>query len=327
MQLLGGTSNFATPRTPFSARDGGTRLQTSARHILKPQVGVTAMRSALGDIKPAWEGANFSARSSASTATAFTNPADLQRASQPYHVGRARIRDQLRLALETPDEAVQLRRLEQTLNSPVGRYDGDMQLEMMKASEQATDIAQRLHATKTDLPAWKQDPFADPKRSRSGKKAKPTPAPENEKNSVQKEVAEEVAEEIPGDFDSEEADAAALRIQSVYRGRKDREVVAARRNQIEANGPTEEADERAAAEEQLQMGELGDDADAAALRIQSVYRGRKDREAVAALRDQIEKEEEAAEIAAYEAEMDAAALKIQAVYRGNAARKGMNGEP
>lgn len=316
MQQMGGASNFSTPRGPFSAvdrprvRDGGASLQTSARHILKPQVGVAAMMSALGDIKPAWEGAKCSARSVASTTTSRLSSDEEQRCSMPYHVGRARVRDQLRLAFETPDEVAQLRRLEHALHSPVGRYDRDMQREMEKAIGQAADISQRLQATKTNLPEWTRDPFLDPNRTKTVVQGQAKAKLKTDtSNAVAK--SETKQEEFEDDCD---ADAAALRIQSMYRGRKGREAVASMRVE---SGPDGEPD----IDDSL---DLDEDADAAAVRIQSVYRGRKDRETVAAMREEGGEVDPPDDAALCDPEMEDAAIKIQAVYRGGATRKAKN---
>merc|ERR1740139_2132285 len=80
------------------------------------------MLSALGGVKPAWE------QQQPATPRREGMPVSLVQdlggsATRPYHVGRARARGQLSRALETQNDAAQLRRLQQCLQSPVTQND------------------------------------------------------------------------------------------------------------------------------------------------------------------------------------------------------------
>jgi len=220
-------------------------LSMSARHILKPQVGVSAMISALGDMKPLWEQRSLTARSSAGTPTTPTprssrtprTPVRPGQSAPGYHVGRMRVREQLSTALGTQDEAAQLRRLEQALESPA-RYDKGCRQNLKKASDTAALLSRRFCAFEAEEAAAAAPPPAARVREIVSREEAP-PA-----------VVADGGEELPEGAQEEQPalgeDVAASRIQNKFRERKERER------------------ERRKKEEQE---------DAAALRIQTLYRG------------------------------------------------------
>lgn len=259
-----------TPRAPPSAaarlglggRDAGASLQLSARHILKPQVGMSAMRAALGDKKPAWEQPALSPRAAAPPPTCE----DKGVAKQPYHVGRARARGELRLALGTLDEAAQLRRLDQALKSPVVEFETALAKDVAKAGDAAAMLSDRLRAQEDvsakaslgDYAQWAQL-LVPAGAGRPARAAAPGAAAA---------AADAEAEELLND--GEAADA-AVKIQCVFRGRKDREEVESRRRQ------KEEAEEAKKAQEAQEAAEL----EGAATKIQATFRGKAARSAMA----------------------------------------------
>ena len=129
-------------------------------------------------------------------------------------------------------------------------------------------------------------------------------------------TAEEMAE-----LEGPDAEAAALKIQAVARGRQARKELAA----LRASGELTQAEAEEA--EFIEIMPEGPEAEAAALKIQARARGRAARKEVAAMRAAGElSQEEAKAVEAIEEmpegpEAEAAALRIQAVARGRAARK------
>mmetsp|Transcript_116623 Transcript_116623/g.249359 ORF Transcript_116623/g.249359 Transcript_116623/m.249359 type:complete len:260 (-) Transcript_116623:48-827(-) len=240
LSLSGKLNLPATPRgTPLASyrgKDKGGALPMSARHILKPTVGMGSMISALGDIRPPWDQA---AVKSPRSARKTHQDEELFGGDKLYSVGRARARGQMRTAVETLDQASQLRRLEQALENPVPRYDQDFRLTFEWAESQVGNLSRRLQA------------------------------------------AEKARLEGPVVFD--------VRIPEV-------------------KAKKEAAEEEAAAEEAAAEEDLGEEGEGAATKIQSLYRGKKERAEVERLKK--EKEEETA-----------AAVKIQAIHRGKQARK------
>jgi len=241
------------------------------------------MLSALGEVKPAWEkGQPQSARGT--KAAAEPSREELRLASKPYHVGRARARGQLRLALDTQDEAAQLRRLEQALNSPVAQYDGSVRGEISRASSHAAALSQRLQAAAKPREAWDVDPFLPAgsagaqKIASAPKGGQPQRQPGHGTSSAGGEEAAQSGAAAPGSAEAEamldpndpEGAAAAVRIQSMYRGRKDREQVAVLR---ESRASQDAGQGHDLAQEEID-GIVEDEAtEAAAVKIQAVFRG------------------------------------------------------
>lgn len=173
-------------------------FSTSARHIIQPQVGMSAMVSALGNLSAPWE--------QPSAQKLFSPRAAMAKVEEPrrYLVGRARAKDQLNMALATQDEAAQLRRLEQALEVPSVRYDEVLTPRVMKAAKQLNNLSQTFNS-----------------EERARKKTQET-QPQQQKKKLTEDTPEAEQEVLQEAFDEEEA-AAALRIQSLYRGKKERE--------------------------------------------------------------------------------------------------------
>merc|ERR1740139_723416 len=125
------------------------------------------MLSALGGVKPAWE------QQQPATPRREGMPVSLVQdlggsATRPYHVGRARARGQLSRALETQNDAAQLRRLQQCLQSPVTQYEDGGRRAVQEASDQVTTLSARLQATAdTVVPLDTSDYFQTPRRGKT----------------------------------------------------------------------------------------------------------------------------------------------------------------
>lgn len=205
------------------------------------------MLSALGGVKPAWE--NYPQQLQMTPRTTRDGMPGLPEPpipdNRPYHVGRQRARGQLRTAMETRNESAQLRRLEHALLTRAVHDDGEISREVERAADVAFNLSQRLRGTVDDSSImWNEDvaaseakvPAARPSAGKAAAKAGPHEA-------TQAEEEDKEAEEEGGDGAAESH--AAVKIQSMYRGRMERE-------QLRKHAAEEEA---------------------AALRIQSVYRG------------------------------------------------------
>lgn len=103
----------ATPRGLPGARSRPLS-SAGARHLLRPEVGVTAATAALGSFRPAWQGGR-SPR--AASHLAPPSKARVDDVTKPYHVGKSRAKEQLKIAMSTHDKETQLRRLEQALET------------------------------------------------------------------------------------------------------------------------------------------------------------------------------------------------------------------
>mmetsp|Transcript_89238 Transcript_89238/g.158222 ORF Transcript_89238/g.158222 Transcript_89238/m.158222 type:complete len:257 (+) Transcript_89238:68-838(+) len=218
----------ATPRGPFSARSmPGSRpgtgmmaqagaLQLSARHVVAPQVGVATMVSDLGKMKKPWD------KTPSEMLAAVHNVHQAEDTPRPYVVGRARAAQQLDIAFSTRDERAKLRRLEQALEAPALRYDDAMTPRMAKAAKTAEVLSRRLLA---------EDKLSLVKQKMQEAKAAGV------------KVDQAALEEEANQFIEEEK-AAATRIQSLYRGKKDRKVtqtkIQAKRDQAEKERREEE---------------------------------------------------------------------------------------
>lgn len=223
-----GLGSLATPRsssawrtTPSYRADCGT-FTRPARHIVAPQVGLNAMVSALGGLKAPWE---------VSATQKFTprlsHPPETHR---PFSVGRSRAQKMLAVALATQDDQAKVRRLEQALETPCVRYERAQTPRLMQVARDATVLRGEL-TRKDRKKAW-QDKQKE-KQEEKEEKEKPSASPEPPRSQPSPEEL------------LKEEEAAALRIQSLYRGQKDRQTV------------------KAMAAQEAQ----------AATRIQSIYRG------------------------------------------------------
>jgi len=161
---------------------------------MTPQVGLAAMVSDLGNSKLPWE------QAPASKFAAVHANHMAEHEPRPYVVSRARAAQQLEIAFATTDERAKLRRLEQALESPALRYDDVMTPRMAKAANQAQVLSDRV-------------------RIEEKKKLLKTKMQEAQKAGI--EVDKEKLQEEANKFEEEEK-AAATRIQSLYRGKKDR---------------------------------------------------------------------------------------------------------
>mmetsp|Transcript_67768 Transcript_67768/g.150080 ORF Transcript_67768/g.150080 Transcript_67768/m.150080 type:complete len:244 (+) Transcript_67768:122-853(+) len=175
----------------------GAAFSRSARHIVTPQVGRSAMVRALGDLKAPWE---------VSATQKFTprhdTPLDALASVRPFSVGRARAQKQLETALATQDQWAKVRRLEQALENPCIRYE--------------RAVTPRLSQVTRDAQAAKQQLFKQ--GLQPAPKPKPKPKPKQPMPPAEPALS-------PEEIQRKEEEAAALRIQSLYRGGKDREAV------------------------------------------------------------------------------------------------------
>jgi len=156
---------------------------------------------------------------------------------RPYVVSRARAAQQLDIAFATTDERAKLRRLEQALESPACRYDDALTPRLAKAANQAQVLSERF--------------VIQEKKKLLRKKTQ-----EALKAGI--EVDKEKLQEEANKFEEEEK-AAATRIQSLYRGKKDRKATG---DKMEAKREQERLDTERREEEQ------------AATKIQSRFRGK-----------------------------------------------------
>mmetsp|Transcript_55216 Transcript_55216/g.129592 ORF Transcript_55216/g.129592 Transcript_55216/m.129592 type:complete len:248 (-) Transcript_55216:291-1034(-) len=195
------SSRPTQPSTGGSYQPSVGAFSRSARHIVTPQVGLSAMVQALGDLKAPWE---------VTSTQKFTprreTPPDALASVRPFSVGRARAQRQLQTALATQDEWAKVRRLEQALESPCVRY------------ERAT--TPRLSQVTREAQSARRELFKKGLQPKPAEPVKPTaPAkPESEPVVVAAPLSPEEAQR-------KEEEAAALRIQSLHRGRKEREAV------------------------------------------------------------------------------------------------------
>jgi len=110
----------------------------SARRKLKPEVGLAAIATALGDVNPSWHSSRaLTPRPSSSRSGTPRLVATSQ--SHPYNVCTLRAKEQLRVALATTDQDAQLRRLHQVLQA--NRLPAS---EMSIANEEAKELGARL---------------------------------------------------------------------------------------------------------------------------------------------------------------------------------------
>lgn len=221
-----GTPRSARPRTTPSYRADCGTFTRQARHIVAPQVGLNAMVSALGGLKAPWE---------VSATQKFTprlsHPPETHR---PFSVGRSRAQNMLAVALATQDDQAKVRRLEQALETPCVRYERAQTPRLMQVARDATVLRGEL-TRKDRKKAWQDKQEKEKKEEKEEKEEK-----------QEKSEAHENPKPPPSPEDLlKEEEAAALRIQSLYRGQKDRQTV------------------KAMAAQEAQ----------AATRIQSIYRG------------------------------------------------------
>jgi len=278
-------SGFASARNA-RAHTPGSALQLSARHLLKPKVGTAAMSSATGVRKPAWE--QWTPRS---CATWRSSLASEDGEDEPYHVGRSRLKQQLHLAMNTSDEASQLRRLESTLQTPAARYEQSLIHQTSQAANQTMKLMKRLKAFGDPKVAWTNDPFGVNSTRASW-------ADKSKKKSCEKDVAGPRETSQDDTTFDEYHQMAALMIQKKYRGNKDREEIARMRAETFKEPEVDIVEDESTT--------------AAATKIQSRYRGKKDRAQVAAKVNKIKEEQ------------TAAATQIQAKFRGKHAREQVN---
>mmetsp|Transcript_63304 Transcript_63304/g.165788 ORF Transcript_63304/g.165788 Transcript_63304/m.165788 type:complete len:321 (+) Transcript_63304:96-1058(+) len=219
-------------------------IKASARQMLKPQVGLGRMVSALGSTKPAWESKTPKGGrvDRALEAMAVRDTRDTISASprREYHVGRARARGQLRVAMDTHNEEAQLRRLVQALEIPTVQYDQNMP-GLHQAVGQAARLSARLQG------GGKQDAVILDQLLCCAA-AQPMLPPRGRPNSVQEDLVEHAkrtklakeAEELAQEewaLQEElgpDVDVSATRIQAAFRGKKDRAEVEQKRKESAA---------------------------------------------------------------------------------------------
>eukprot|EP00434_Breviolum_minutum_P036654 symbB.v1.2.032485.t1/scaffold3904.1/size48501/7 len=197
------------------------------------------MVSALGSLKAPWEVSatqKFTPRQS--------HPPEPQR---PFSVGRSRAQNMLNMALATQDDQAKVRRLDQALETPCVRYERAATPRLMQVAREATIVRREL--TKKDRKnAWEE----------TKEEEKPM-APAHPEKSAEELLKEE--------------EAAALRIQSLYRGGKDRKApgITPLPSPATALDDSPHQAVKAMAEQEAR----------AATRIQSVYRGKATRREMA----------------------------------------------
>mmetsp|Transcript_13706 Transcript_13706/g.35213 ORF Transcript_13706/g.35213 Transcript_13706/m.35213 type:complete len:316 (-) Transcript_13706:148-1095(-) len=243
---------LSTPRTGPSAAarlsargalPGGDRgltprdtMQASARQMLKPQVGVGRMVSALGNTRPAWE--ERTPRRCAELAREAMDAIITPSPHREYHVGRARARVQLRQAMDTNDEEAQLRRLEQALEIPAVQYDQALIPDLHKVVGQAAELSVRLNSTlgKEDVVVPDQALLSSRalssafsgQLSKDGRRgdSKTSPSQPAAQAAAGAQEQEQEQDELAGLEDLGNAgEQSATRIQAAFRGKKDRKEV------------------------------------------------------------------------------------------------------
>jgi len=224
------TAQLAKANTPRgSARSTGSGrapFALSARHLLKPEVGLGASISAMGATPPVWNKGQ-SVLKNGSGGNGKNEPhfggCDMQ---APYNVGRQRARAQLKLGLMTEEETSQLRRLQQALDS--NRFDKDVSRELDVAAMQARQLSRKFNDDDTYIDLLR--PAPDPKEE--DKKVKKKKAKEEAKATEASDAP--VAAEAEGEEELNEEEIlaqehAALRIQAIQRGKEGRKIAAAKR--------------------------------------------------------------------------------------------------
>lgn len=244
---------------------------------------MSAMLSALGGVKPAWETQQLPAtpRKDGLPDHLFEDPGA---ATRPYHVGRARARGQLSRAFETQNESAQLRRLQQALDSPVTQYEDGGRRAVQEASAQVVTLSHRLHANTSVEQPWDPREMFESTPRRSQKHAAATKA----SSSSTKPLASTMGGSSPKTGGHAPPQAAAVE-----------EVPAP---QVEEGLPAKQESNRH--DSTAGFGEDDEELERAAIKIQAVVRGKQDRQSVI----QMVHEEHAA-------------TKIQAIYRGQTSRK------
>lgn len=228
-------SGARTPRSSSVRSGGSTSNQApfalSARHLLKPEVGIAASISAMGAMPPPWSKGRPVLGANGKPEPVFVH-AD---GKTPYNVGRTRARAQLKLALTTEEETSQLRRLREALDS--NRFDRCLARELETAESQAKELSRRLGYEEPDeLPLFEETTEPAPKKKSKAKAKDEQAVPQGQAKPVEEAPAPSPDEDA---FDAallaedpEEAaaqEAAACRIQAIQRGKQDRRAVAEKR--------------------------------------------------------------------------------------------------
>mmetsp|Transcript_32269 Transcript_32269/g.57056 ORF Transcript_32269/g.57056 Transcript_32269/m.57056 type:complete len:226 (+) Transcript_32269:125-802(+) len=207
-----GTTSAST--TPRSTARSGDAFSVSARHLLKPQVGVAAQLSALGDYSPPWATGKPSTLSFGRPAPTFSDCDG----REPYNVGKSRARAHLKLALSTEDKEAQLRRLGQALES--NRFDRTIRRELENAENQARELALKLGKDPASARA-RQTEDEQPGKAASSPKSKKRSSKPTEKEEVEMSSTVRETEEPSFEYDAE-MEAAATKIQAIQRGKQTR---------------------------------------------------------------------------------------------------------
>eukprot|EP01065_Artemidia_motanka_P038175 TRINITY_DN4702_c0_g2_i1.p1 TRINITY_DN4702_c0_g2~~TRINITY_DN4702_c0_g2_i1.p1 ORF type:complete len:2516 (+),score=894.37 TRINITY_DN4702_c0_g2_i1:89-7636(+) len=199
------------------------------------------------------------------------------------------------------------------------------------AEEQAAEEARK----KAEQEAAKAEEEAAAQKAAEEKAEADRKAAEDAQREADAADAAKAAEEASAEAARQESDA-AVRIQSLQRGRQGRKEVERKREAKKEEAAKEEAAKEEAAKEEAAKEEAAKDAarkqeSDAAVRIQSLQRGREARKQVGARRQAKKDEEEAEQRGREEKEREAAqqrekeeseaALRIQTVQRGREARK------
>lgn len=139
-----------TPRGFAGARS--RPLSSAGARQLRPEVGVQAASVALGGIRAGWQGGSNRPFSH------MTPPpkARVEDPTRPYHVGKSRAKEQLKIALSTHDKETQLRRLEQALESNRYTRSRDVGAAQEQARVLSRVVAGKRPATSSGVPSKAQ---------------------------------------------------------------------------------------------------------------------------------------------------------------------------
>jgi len=193
--------------------------------MIKPEVGVAASISALGDLTPPWSGGRAAIGCSGKIDPVF--PA--VDGSVLYNVGRTRARAQLKLALTTEEETSQLRRLQEALDS--NRFDRCLVRELENATIQAKELSRKL-GLEGDEPEVKE-PTRQPSKETSAGSRKGFKKSKTQRQLDDSQGQTEAETEAEAELTAKQS-AAATRIQAIQRGNHGREFARKKSNELNA---------------------------------------------------------------------------------------------
>eukprot|EP00439_Symbiodinium_sp_Y106_P026835 s7454_g3.t1 len=203
------SSRPTQPSTGGSYQPSVGAFSRSARHIVTPQVGLSAMVQALGDLKAPWE---------VTSTQKFTprreTPPDALASVRPFSVGRARAQRQLQTALATQDSFL--------CKCATTRAGIGEPLCALREGDHAAALAGHTGGPVSQEGALQEGLPAKPE-SEPVVVAAPLSPEDSDRAGTGTHVANPSVS--PEEAQRKEEEAAALRIQSLHRGRKEREAV------------------------------------------------------------------------------------------------------